>query len=59
MIHHGITVPKKGKDKLLKTISQLSSIMSVHSDLAQESGEMKTLEADSRIACKLCPWAMG
>jgi superfamily II DNA or RNA helicase len=59
MIHHGIVVPKKGKDKLLKTISQLSSIMSVHSDLAQEAGEIKTVEADCRIRLQILPMGDG
>ena len=59
MIHQGIVVPKKGKDKLLKTISQLSSVMSVHSDLAQEAGEMKTVEADGRIRLQIVPMGDG
>ncbi len=59
MIHQGIVVPKKGKEKLLKTISQLSSVMSVHSDLVQESGDLKTLEADSRIRLQIVPMGDG
>lgn len=59
MIQAGITVPRSGMEKLLKTISQLSTVMSVHSDLAQESHEMKTAEADSRIRLQILPIGDG
>lgn len=59
LINQGIVVPHKGKEKLLKTISQLSNVMLVHSDLTQETGEINTIEADSRIRLQILPIGDG
>ena len=59
MINEGITVPVKGKEKLLKTVSDLSGIMTVHSDMVDDTAASKTIDSDSRIRIQILPIGDG
>jgi superfamily II DNA or RNA helicase len=59
MINDGPTIPASGKEKLLKTISNLSSIITVHSDMTNDTAAVKTVEADSRIRVQILPIGDG
>lgn len=59
MLDDGLIVPLKGKDKLLTTISQLSNLMTVHSDMAVSSELVETIIADSRIRVQIIPMGNG
>ncbi len=59
MINEGITIPVKGREKLLKTVSNLSGIMTVHSDMTDDTTTSKTIEADSRIRIQILPIGDG
>ena len=59
MINDGLTIPLKGKEKLLKIVSNLSTIMTVHSDMADNTATSKTIESDSRIRVQILPIGDG
>ena len=59
MINQGIVVPAKGKSKLIETVSNLSGVMMVHSDIAEGSAAVKSIESDSRIRVQIVPIADG
>ena len=59
MINQGITIPVKGKAKLIEAVSSLSGLMTVHSDFDDGSAEMKSIEADSRIRIQIVPMGDG
>ncbi len=59
MIGSGVTIPAKGKEKLLKVVSSLSSMMTVHSDITDETASARTVEADSRIRIQIVPIGDG
>jgi superfamily II DNA or RNA helicase len=59
MINQGITIPLKGKEKLLRTVSNLSGIMSVHTDMVDDSEASKTIDSDSRIRVQILPLGDG
>jgi len=59
MINEGIVIPSKGKAKLIETVSNLSGIMTVHSDIAEGTAAVKSIEADSRIRVQIVPIADG
>ena len=59
MINQGITIPEKGKTKLVEAVSSLSGVMTVHSDFAEENTEVKSIEADSRIRIQIVPIGDG
>jgi len=60
MINEGIAIPSKGKEKLVKTVSNLSRVMTVHSDIiAEGSSAIKTIRADSRIRVQILPFGNG
>jgi hypothetical protein len=59
MINQGITIPEKGKSKLIETVSGLSGVMTVHSDFAEENAEVKSIEADSRLRIQIVPIGDG
>ncbi|MDP3432812.1 MAG: DEAD/DEAH box helicase, partial [Bacteroidota bacterium] len=59
MINQGITIPVKGKSKLIEAVSSLSGLMTVHSDFDDGSAEMKSIEADSRIRIQIVPMGDG
>ena len=59
LVNKGITIPAKGKEKLLQIVSHLSSIMTVHSDLADSTASSKTIDADSRVRVQIIPFGDG
>ena len=59
MINQGITIPEKGKAKLIEAVSGLSGLMTVHSDFAEDNSEVKSIEADSRIRVQIVPIGDG
>ncbi len=59
MINSRVTIPARGKKKLLETVSQLSSVMTVHTDLTEVSGTTETVDPDSRIRVQIIPVGNG
>ena len=59
MINQGITIPEKGKSKLIQAVSSLSGVMTVHSDFAEENAQVKLIEADTRIRIQIVPIGDG
>jgi superfamily II DNA or RNA helicase len=59
MISHGVTIPERGKKKLLDTIAGLSGMMTVHSDLVSETTAARTVTSDSRIRVQILPFGEG
>jgi len=59
MINEGIVIPVKGREKLLKTVSNLSGIMTVHSDMTDDTSTSKTIDTDSRIRIQILPIGDG
>lgn len=59
MINNGVTIPPKGRAKLIEAVSGLSGMMTVHSDLDEGSVHVKTIEADSRIRVQIVPIGDG
>lgn len=59
MIQQGITIPEKGKAKLIEVVSSLSGVMTVHSDLDERNAEIKSIDADSRIRIQIVPIGDG
>ena len=59
MIQQGITIPEKGKAKLIEVVSNLSSVMTVHSDLDEGNAQLKSIDADSRIRVQIIPIGDG
>jgi len=59
MINQGIVIPSKGKAKLIETVANLSGVMTVHSDIAEGTAAVKSIDADSRIRVQIVPIADG
>ena len=59
MINQGITIPEKGKNKLIQAVSSLSGVMTVHSDFVEENTSAKSIEADTRIRVQIVPIGDG
>lgn len=59
IINQGVTIPEKGKAKLIQTVSGLSSLMTVHSDFVEENEALQSIEADSRIRIQIVPIGDG
>jgi SNF2 family DNA or RNA helicase len=59
MINEGVLIPSKGREKLLKAVEHLSSIMSVQSDMVETSEMTKSIEGDSRIRVQILPMGDG
>ncbi len=59
MISEGVTIPERGKKKLLETVTGLSGLITVHSDLVQETASARTVEGDSRIRVQILPFGDG
>ncbi|HEY5510936.1 MAG TPA: hypothetical protein VIK10_07895 [Prolixibacteraceae bacterium] len=59
IIKQGVVIPFRGKEKLLKAVSHLSGIMTVHSDMAESSSSATTIEADARIRVQIIPIGDG
>ncbi len=58
MINKGVTIPARGKDKLLKTVSNLSSVITVHSDIT-DGIEVKSIPCDPRLRVQIIPLGDG
>ncbi len=54
-----IVVPERGKEKLQKVISNLSSILTIQSDLKNTDTSLKEVKADSKIHVQLLPYNEG
>lgn len=60
ILQNNTPIPEKGKDKLMKVLAQISSHITVHSDLiVTENRDIKRVEADSRIRVQLLPLGDG
>jgi SNF2 family DNA or RNA helicase len=59
VINQGVTIPPKGKAKLIETMSNLGGIMTVHSDLEEGSQMLKSIDADARIRVQVVPIGDG
>ncbi len=59
MIKEGVTIPLKGKEKLLEAVSHLSGLMTVHSDMAGETAAARSVGGDSRIRIQIVPVGDG
>lgn len=59
MLGQGLLIPKQGKEKLLRTISQMSGIMTVQSNLSGAPVEAKAVEADPRLRVQIVPIGDG
>ncbi|MCP4155940.1 MAG: DEAD/DEAH box helicase [bacterium] len=55
----GLTVPKEGKERLMKTLPALSSLITVQSGLNETAGEIESVEADARIHIRISPLGDG
>lgn len=58
---HGkkLIVPKEGKEKLSKIVTNLSKVMTVQSDLGEENQTLPAIDADSRIYVHLLQMGEG
>lgn len=59
MINEGILIPAKGRKKLLKAVEQLSSIMSVQSDMVEASESARAIQGDARLRIQILPMGDG
>ncbi|WP_167505947.1 DEAD/DEAH box helicase [Desulfosediminicola flagellatus] len=55
IIGNSVDVPFQAKDKVLEALSQVSKILTVHSDIGGASIDAKTVEADARPYVHLLP----
>ena len=55
----GLTVPKKAKKQLIETVSTLSSLVTINSDVGGEVQNIPTVKADKRIYVHLLPSGEG
>lgn len=58
MINKGATIPTRGKEKLLKTVSNLSSVVTVHSDIT-DGVAVKSIPCDPRLRVQIIPIGDG
>ena len=56
---HGLTVPKRAKKQLIETVSNLSSLVTIHSDVEGEIQNIPKVTADKRIYVHLLPIGEG
>ncbi len=56
---HGLTVPKRAKKQLIETVSNLSSLVTVHSDVEGAAQDIPQISADKRIYVHLLPLGDG
>ncbi len=54
-----ITIPSKAKGKLQKVISNLSSVLTIQSDLKYADDDIRSVKADSKIYTQLLPYNEG
>jgi len=59
LINQGITIPVKGKAKLIEAVSSLSAVITVHSDFDEGNAAIKSIDADSRIRIQIVPIGDG
>ncbi|MFH1147665.1 MAG: SNF2-related protein [Pseudomonadota bacterium] len=59
ILREGMSVPLKGKDKVLKAVESISSMITVHSDVGMGKDSMKTVPADHRAHMVLRPFGRG
>ncbi|HIO93577.1 MAG TPA: DEAD/DEAH box helicase [Leucothrix mucor] len=52
---HGIRVPKKAKEKVMARIAQLAPLMTIHSDIAVQSDDIETVDAQQLLVFHLQP----
>lgn len=55
----GLTVPAKAKEKVLKTLASIASVVEIQSDIGGLSEALPVVEADSRPHLQLTPAAQG
>ena len=58
MINKGVTIPARGKEKLLKTVSTLSSVITVHSDIT-DGVTVQSIPCDPRLRVQIIPIGDG
>lgn len=55
-IHQSLQiVPTEGREMLQKTLAQISSLVTIHSDELGQASQLKTIEGDTRIRVQLLP----
>ncbi len=54
-----LTVPEKAKDQLVKAITNIGGLVTVHSALGEHGKEIPKIEVDSRIHVHLLPFGTG
>ena len=59
IIGNSVEIPLKAKDKVLGALSQVSKILTVHSDIGGTSVDAKTVKADARPCIHLLPFNEG
>ncbi len=59
VIGDSITVPLQAKDKVLKALSSVAKVLTVHSDIGGASGDMEKVAADPRPHVHLLPYGNG
>jgi superfamily II DNA or RNA helicase len=55
----GIYVPDMAKDSLIKTLSSLTAVVTIHSDLDGVDDATEQIEADPRMYVQIKPWGEG
>ncbi len=55
----GIKVPGQGRDELLKTISSLSGMVTIHSDLSEQNADMPEVAGDAVPCIRIYPAGSG
>jgi superfamily II DNA or RNA helicase len=55
----GITVPTEAREQVLDTISALSSLLTVQSDIGSGAADVEQVEADPRLHVHLLPYRSG
>ncbi|MFP4258811.1 MAG: SNF2-related protein [Desulfovermiculus sp.] len=56
---HTLSVPRSGYQELARTVSSLSGLVTVHSDLQTQSGDASQVQADSRPVMIVVPSGSG
>lgn len=59
IVHQGIVVPKKGKDKLMSIVPKLSGLVTVHSNLVENDSSVRVIDADPKIRVQIVPMSDG
>ncbi len=59
ILDDGIIVPKKAKNRLLEAVQNISSFITLQSDIGSDSGAIEAVTADSRPHFHLLPFGYG